>query len=89
MPAGFHPVQPLESPSLGVGVFGYGFMGKAHTNGFRKLPYIFWPPPAVPRLVARSPGGMNRPSKRRPSATGTRGTISIGGRWSQAGGYSS
>lgn len=52
VPAGFHPVQPLTSPALGVGMLGYGFMGKAHTNGFRKLPYIFWPPPAIPRLVA-------------------------------------
>lgn len=33
-------------------MLGYGFMGKAHTNAFRKLPYIFWPPPAQPRLVA-------------------------------------
>jgi predicted dehydrogenase len=27
-------------------------MGKAHSNAFRKLPYIAWPPPLVPKLVA-------------------------------------
>ncbi len=37
---------------LGVGVLGYAFMGKAHSNAFIKMPYIFWPPPAVPKLVA-------------------------------------
>jgi predicted dehydrogenase len=37
---------------IGVGMLGYAFMGKAHSNAFRKLPYIAWPPPLVPRLVA-------------------------------------
>jgi len=41
-----------ELPSIGVGMLGYAFMGKAHANAYRKLPYIMWPPPAVPRLVA-------------------------------------
>jgi predicted dehydrogenase len=27
-------------------------MGKAHSNGFRTLAYMAWPPPLVPRLVA-------------------------------------
>ena len=40
------------APTLGVGMVGYGFMGRAHANAYRKLPYIFWPPPAQPRLVA-------------------------------------
>jgi predicted dehydrogenase len=39
-------------PTLGVGVLGYSFMGKAHTNGYKTMPYMMWPPPAVPRLVA-------------------------------------
>lgn len=33
-------------------MLGYAFMGKAHSNAFKKIPYIFDPPPAVPRLVA-------------------------------------
>lgn len=39
-------------PDLGVGMLGYAFMGKAHSNGYKKMPYIFWPPPAVPRLIS-------------------------------------
>jgi predicted dehydrogenase len=37
---------------IGVGMLGYAFMGKAHANAYRKIPYITWPPPLVPRLVA-------------------------------------
>ena len=33
-------------------MLGYAFMGKAHSNAFRKLPYLAWPPPLVPRLIA-------------------------------------
>ncbi len=40
-----------EIPQIGIGMLGYSFMGKAHSNGFKKMPYIFWPPPAIPRLV--------------------------------------
>ncbi len=41
-----------EIPSIGVGMLGYAFMGKAHSNAFRKIAYMTWPPPLVPRLVA-------------------------------------
>ena len=37
---------------IGVGMLGYAFMGKAHSNGFQKLAYMTWPPPLRPRLVA-------------------------------------
>jgi predicted dehydrogenase len=33
-------------------MLGYAFMGKAHSNGFRKLAYMTWPPPMRPRLVS-------------------------------------
>src|SRR5260370_32857703 len=36
---------------IGVGMLGYAFMGKAHSNAFKKLSYIMWPPPLEPRLV--------------------------------------
>jgi predicted dehydrogenase len=36
---------------IGVGMLGYAFMGKAHSNAFRKVAYITWPPPLEPRLV--------------------------------------
>ena len=38
--------------TIGVGMLGYEFMGKAHANAYRTLPYMVWPPPMVPRLVA-------------------------------------
>ncbi len=39
-------------PHMGVGMLGYAFMGKAHTNAFKKLAYMWDPPPAFPKLVA-------------------------------------
>lgn len=41
-------------PEIGIGMLGYAFMGKAHTNAYKKYPYIFWPPVAYPKLVAIS-----------------------------------
>jgi len=38
--------------TIGVGMLGYAFMGKAHANGYRTLPYMAWPPPLFPRLVS-------------------------------------
>ena len=40
-----------EIPEIGIGMLGYAFMGKAHSNGYKKMPYIFWPPPAKPKLI--------------------------------------
>ena len=37
---------------IGIGMLGYAFMGKAHSNAFRKIAYMTWPPPLMPRLVA-------------------------------------
>jgi len=39
-------------PEIGVGMLGYAFMGKAHTNAFKKIPYMMYPPPAIPKLIA-------------------------------------
>ena len=41
-----------QAPEIGVGMLGYAFMGKAHSNAFKKIPYMMYPPPAIPRLVA-------------------------------------
>jgi predicted dehydrogenase len=41
-----------ERRSIGIGMLGYAFMGKAHANAYRTLPYMTWPPPLVPRLVS-------------------------------------
>jgi len=43
-----------EIPSIGIGMLGYAFMGKAHTNALKKIAYITYPPPFLPRLVAIS-----------------------------------
>ncbi len=56
-----------EAPEIGVGMMGYAFMGKAHTNAFKKLPYMVYPPPAIPRLVAiagRSEDAVKEAAKR-------------------------
>ena len=37
---------------IGVGMLGYAFMGKAHSNAYKKVAYMTWPPPLMPRLVA-------------------------------------
>lgn len=39
-------------PTVGVGMLGYTFMGKAHTNAYKKAPYMLYPPSAIPRLIA-------------------------------------
>lgn len=41
-----------KAPEIGVGMMGYAFMGKAHSNAFKTIPYMVYPPPAIPRLVA-------------------------------------
>jgi predicted dehydrogenase len=41
-----------DAPEIGVGMLGYAFMGKAHSNAMKKLPYMIYPPAAVPRLAA-------------------------------------
>src|SRR6476619_7160986 len=55
------------APEVGVGMFGYAFMGKAHTNAYKKLPYMIYPPPAIPRLVAiagRNEEGVSEAARR-------------------------
>ena len=45
--AGAQEVKPI-----GVGMLGYAFMGKAHSNAYKTLAYMAWPPPLMPQLVA-------------------------------------
>src|SRR5829696_3952044 len=37
---------------IGVGMLVYAFMGKAHSNAYKTLAYMTWPPPLLPQLVA-------------------------------------
>jgi predicted dehydrogenase len=46
------PTPADERPPLRFGLLGYGFMGKAHSNALRTIPYIFWPGTARPELEA-------------------------------------
>ncbi len=41
-----------QAPEIGIGMLGYAFMGKAHSNALKKLPYMMYPPVAIPKLVA-------------------------------------
>jgi predicted dehydrogenase len=45
--SGGEEVQPI-----GIGMLGYAFMGKAHSNAYKTLAYMTWPPPLRPELVA-------------------------------------
>ncbi|NLT74230.1 MAG: Gfo/Idh/MocA family oxidoreductase [Chloroflexi bacterium] len=51
---GFHPVDvaSLGIPEVGVGMLGYRFMGRAHSNAYLRMPVFCWPPAARPCLVA-------------------------------------
>lgn len=40
-----------DAPEIGVGMLGYAFMGKAHSNAMLKIPHMMYPPPAIPKLV--------------------------------------
>lgn len=52
------PAKPDERPAVSVGMLGYGFMGKAHSNAFKTLPYIFWP--ETPRVDLRAIAGRSQ-----------------------------
>jgi predicted dehydrogenase len=41
-----------DARPIGIGMLGYGFMGKAHANAYKKISYMTWPPPLMPQLVA-------------------------------------
>jgi predicted dehydrogenase len=49
-----------DAPEVGVGMLGYAFMGKAHSNAFKTIPYMMYPPVAIPKLVSVS--GRNEAS---------------------------
>lgn len=51
----FHPT-PTERlqglPTVGIGMIGYAFMGRAHANAYHQIPSVFWPPQVRLQLVA-------------------------------------
>jgi predicted dehydrogenase len=49
------PTDDHDGPAtIGIGLLGTGFMGRAHAHALKTLSYMVWPPPLVPRLVAIS-----------------------------------
>lgn len=48
------PKAEGEAPEIGFGMLGYAFMGRAHSNALKKIPYMMYPPVAIPKLVAIS-----------------------------------
>ena len=40
-----------KEKELGVGIVGWGFMGRVHTYGYISLPLFYQPPPARINLV--------------------------------------
>jgi predicted dehydrogenase len=41
-----------EVRPIGIGMLGYAFMGKAHSNAYKTLAYMTWPPPLRPELIS-------------------------------------
>ena len=57
----------VDAPEIGIGMLGYAFMGKAHTNAFKTIPYMMYPPVAIPRLVGiagRNEAAVNAAAQR-------------------------
>jgi predicted dehydrogenase len=44
------PGRP-SGAAVGIGMVGYGFMGKVHSNAYVKIPYSFPSPAGIPRLA--------------------------------------
>ena len=52
MPPTFHATPASAVAEIGIGLLGYRFMGKAHSNAYQRLPLFFPAPAARPRQVA-------------------------------------
>jgi predicted dehydrogenase len=46
------PAGARDVPAIGVGMLGYGFMGRAHSNALRAIPHLITPRTLRPELVA-------------------------------------
>jgi len=44
--------RTANTAKIAIGVLGYGFMGKVHSNAYLKIPYTYKTPAAFPELVA-------------------------------------
>jgi predicted dehydrogenase len=48
----YETTPPDDRRPLRIGMLGYAGMGKAHSNAYRTIPYIFWPGAFRPELTA-------------------------------------
>ncbi len=57
-----------DAPEVGVGMLGYAFMGKAHSNAMLKIPHMMYPPPGDPEdwwvLLGAMPKAVKEAAKR-------------------------
>jgi hypothetical protein len=69
------PRAEKNSRKVGIGMLGYAFMGKAHTNAYKKIAYMMYPPrhPEAGCCVWEKRGRRGRGR-----ATGTWGTTRTG-----------
>ncbi len=44
-------VEPRQGNKIRIGMLGYGFMGRCHTNGYKKIPYIYGDSGVDPELL--------------------------------------
>jgi len=64
---GFSEIKAINAIEVGVGMLGYAFMGRAHSNAILKLPYMMYPPPAIPKPIAicgRNEGAVSEMASR-------------------------
>jgi predicted dehydrogenase len=64
---GFSEIKTINAIEVGVGMLGYAFMGRAHSNAILKLPYMMYPPPAIPKPIAicgRNEGAVSEMASR-------------------------
>ena len=72
--------QPSRK-ELRLGVLGCGFMGKCHTNAYKKIPYIYPAAGVAPRLLMLCDKQEEKAAGRRRPGTAMRSIRPIGARW--------
>ena len=77
---GRRPPAEGEAPEIGVGMLGYAFMGKAHTNAYKKMPYMMYPPARHPAAGGDLRAQRGSGARGRHAALATKRTTPTGAR---------
>ena len=73
----------MAKKQLRVGMIGYGFMGRAHSNAYKQVSHFF--DLELPGRSSRPPAPATRPrSRRSPTSGATSRSRPTGGSWSSA-----